>query len=59
MVGVFFLCENLSMDIDKLFKNVINSEDVGSVPIIFIIMVFNCVIDAISSGECFYKTEFD
>ena len=47
------------MDIDKLFKTVISSEDVKSVPIIFIIMVFNCVLDAISTGECFYKTEID
>lgn len=47
------------MDIEKLFKTVIESEEVGNVPIIFVIMVFNCIIDAISSGEYFYKTEME
>lgn len=59
MVGAFFCCNNECMDIDKLFKKVIASDDVKSIPIIFIIMVFNCVLDEISSGECFYKTEID
>lgn len=45
------------MDIDKLFKKVINSDEVKDVPIIFIITVFNCILEEISSGECFYKTE--
>ena len=59
MVGAFFYCNNECMDIDKLFKQVIASEDVKNVPIIFIMMVFNCVMDNIGSGECFYNTEFD
>lgn len=45
------------MDIDKLFKKVISSDDVKDVPILFIIMVFNRVIEEISSGECFYSME--
>lgn len=47
------------MDIDKLFKKVISSDDVKDVPIIFIITVFNCVLDEISTGECFYTTEIE
>lgn len=45
------------MDIDKLFKKVIASDEVKNVPILFIITVFNCVLEEISSGECFYQTE--
>lgn len=47
------------MDVNKLFNTVILSEDIKNVPILYIIMVFNCVLEAISSGECFYKTERD
>ena len=47
------------MDIDKLFKNVVTNDDVKDVPIIFIITVFNCVLDEISTGECFYTTEIE
>ena len=59
MENALFLCLNLSMDIDKLFKKVIASDEVKSVPIIFIIMVFNCVLESISEGDCFYVTEID
>ena len=47
------------MDIDKLFKKVISNEDVKNVPILFIILVFNCVLEEISTGDCFYKTNSD
>ena len=47
------------MDIDKLFKKVVASDDVRNVPIIFIITVFNCVLEEISTGECFYKAEIE
>lgn len=47
------------MDIDKLFKKVIASDEVKNVPILFIITVFNCVLEEISSGECFYQTEME
>lgn len=59
MESAFFYCHNLSMDIDKLFKKVIASDDIRNVPILFIIMVFNCVLDEISTGECFYETEYE
>lgn len=47
------------MDIDKLFNRVIVSDDVKDIPIIFIITVFNCVLEEISTGECFYTAEIE
>ncbi len=47
------------MDIEKLFKTVMLSDEVKDVPIIYIITVLNCVLDVIGTGECFYKTEID
>ena len=55
MVGALFLCQNLSMDIKKLYEKVIQSEDVHGIPLIYILTVLNVVLDAIGSGECFYK----
>lgn len=45
------------MDIEKLFEKVINNEEMQSVPLKYIFKVFICVLDAISSGECFYINE--
>ena len=47
------------MDIDKLFKKVMLSDDVKDVPIIYIMMVFNTILEIIGTGECFYKAEID
>lgn len=47
------------MDVNKLFFKVMASDDVKDIPIIYIMAVFNCVLEAISSGECFYNTEID
>ena len=47
------------MDIEKLFKTVMLHDDVKDVPIIYIMTVLNCVLDVISSGECFYTMEGD
>ena len=47
------------MDVQKLCEKVLENEDVKNIPIIFVYTVFNCVIEAISSGECFYETEID
>jgi len=57
MVGVFFLCQNLSMDLKKLYEKVIQSADVHDIPLIHIITVLNCVIEIIGEGECFYENE--
>lgn len=42
------------MDIKKLFEKVMSNEDMKGIPVVFIYLVFNAVIDAINSGECFY-----
>ena len=47
------------MDINKLFNMVVLNEDIKDIPILYIIMVFNCVLETISSGECFYSLEND
>jgi len=45
------------MDIKKLFEKVLHSEELQGVPVIYIYIVFNTVIEAINSGECFYTIE--
>jgi hypothetical protein len=47
------------MDVEKLYKTVMLSEEVKDVPIIYIMTVLNCVLDVIGSGDCFYKLEDD
>lgn len=59
MVGVFFLCQNLCMDIIKLFEMVLDNDEIKDIPLVYVFEVVCCVVDAIGSGECFYKTEFD
>ena len=59
MVGAFFYCHNLDMDIIKLFEKVLESEDVKDIPLLYIFDVVCCVVEVIGSGECFYKTEFE
>lgn len=45
------------MDILKLCKKVLESEEVQDIPVIYIYLVIHSVIEAINSGECFYPTE--
>jgi len=45
------------MDIKKLIKKVTENEEVRGIPLIYIFTVVKCVLDAISSGECFYEVE--
>lgn len=47
------------MDIKKLYEKVIQNEDVHGIPLVYILTVLNAVLDAIGTGECFYKTEID
>lgn len=47
------------MDILKLCKKVLESDDVKDIPVIYVYIVVNCVIEAINSGECFYPTEYE
>ena len=45
------------MDIKKLCKKVFENEDIKGIPLIYVWTVITCVLDAISSGECFYECE--
>lgn len=45
------------MDILKLCKKVLESEEVQHIPVLYVYLVINSVIEAINSGECFYPTE--
>ena len=47
------------MDLQKLCDKVFENEDVQDIPLIFVFVVMNSVIEAISSGECFLSTEYD
>ena len=47
------------MDILKLCKMVLESEEVKDIPAIYVYVVVNSVIEAINSGECFYPTEHE
>ena len=57
MVGVFFLCKNLSMDIRKLYEKLIQSAEVHDIPLVHILTVLNVVLETIGEGECFYENE--
>ena len=57
IVSVFFYCHNLSMDMEKFFDNLIESEDLKDIPIDFIFRVVVRVFELINSGEFFYFKE--
>ena len=46
--------KEIDMDIEKLCKKVLEDEKLSCIPLIFVLTVFESVMDAISSGECFY-----
>ena len=45
------------MDILKLCEKVLESEEVQHIPVIYVYLIINSVIEAINTGECFYPTE--
>lgn len=47
------------MDILKLCEKVLENDEVQGIPVIYVYLVINSVIEAINSGECFYPTEID
>ena len=47
------------MDVNKLFEKVMSSHEISKIPILYVYIIMNCVLDAIGSGECFYETEMD
>ena len=55
MVSAFFCCHNLGMDMKKLYKKLLNTEEIKDIPIETICRVVVCLFEIINSGECFYK----
>lgn len=55
MVGVFFLCQNLGMDMKKLCKLLFENEDIKNIPLEYVFRVASVVFEIINSGECFYE----
>lgn len=45
------------MDTDKLYKELVNKEDIQDIPIETICRVAICVIEIINSGECFKENQ--
>ena len=42
-----------------MFEKVIEDDEVKDIPLLYVFEVVCAVVDAISSGECFYKNDFD
>ena len=59
MEDALFAFHNITMDILKLFEKVMESEEVKCIPLVDVFTVICCVVDAISTGECFYKDDFE
>lgn len=47
------------MDIIKLFEKVIENEEIKDIPLTYVLSVVCAVVDAISTGECFYTDTTD
>lgn len=45
------------MDIQKLFEKLVDHEEIKDMPITDVFKVFFCIVDIISSGECYYDSE--
>ena len=57
MVSVFFLCQHLGMDMEKLFDKLTDSKDIKDIPVDYIFRVTVAVFEIINSGDCFYKED--
>jgi len=55
MVDAFFYCNNLIMDVVKLFDLLLDSEELKDIPQEIIFRVAYELISIMSTGECFYK----
>lgn len=42
---------------EKFYKLLMGREDIGGIPLDYILRVVVCVFEIINSGECFYKEE--
>ena len=49
----------MNMDMKKLFKRVLENEEVRSIPLDHVLIVLGVIIEEIGSGECFLDTEYD
>lgn len=47
------------MDITELFNELIKSEELKDIPVLYILIVANTVFDLINSGRFFYENEVD
>ena len=47
------------MDIIKLCEKVLENDEAKDIPILYVYTIVACVMDAIGTGECFYKTEHE
>lgn len=47
------------MDVISLFEKVLEDEEVKDIPIMYVFTIVCSVVEAISTGECFYNTDFD
>ena len=45
------------MDLNKLCEKVLQYKEIEDIPLVYVYIVVTCVIEAISSGECFYPIE--
>ena len=59
MVGVFFLCQTLIMDVLKLSDKLFEDEALHDIPFEIVFKVAFEVVAIITEGECFYKDDFD
>ena len=59
MVGVFFLCNKLSMDIVKLCDKLFDDKDLQDIPMEYIFRVAYAVLVIMAEGECFYRVDFE
>lgn len=57
MVSAFFYCYFLSMNMEKLYKKLIDNDNLKDIPIETICKVVVCVFEIINSGDCFYKED--
>lgn len=47
------------MDILKLFEKVMEDDDVKGIPLMYVFTIVCSVVEAISTGDCFYNDDFD
>ena len=47
------------MDVLSLFEKVIEDDEIKDIPLMYVFRIVCSVVDAISTGECFYNNDFD